>query len=93
MCFSPHYYYTPIMNTVDMIKPAPSGVLKEKTDAKQDRGLHNYYITKIQKLTIKKKEKQHNWKRLRVQRNELNMRGIICVCCCSTPHTILTIIL
>lgn len=69
-----------------MIK-GPSGALKEKVDLKNkdkaqaadgktEGGLRNYYVSKIQELTVKKEEKQRNWERLRAQRNELNMRGI-----------------
>lgn len=73
------------MSTADVIK-APRGDLKDKvdlkekekaaTDAKQEGGLRNYYVSKIQELTVKKEEKQRNWERLRAQRNELNMRGM-----------------
>jgi hypothetical protein len=74
------------MSTADVIK-GPSGELKEKvalkdkdgatTDStKQEGGLRNYYVSKIQDLQLKKEEKQRNWERLRAQRNELNMRGI-----------------
>eukprot|EP00026_Physarum_polycephalum_P009219 Phypoly_transcript_09333.p2 GENE.Phypoly_transcript_09333~~Phypoly_transcript_09333.p2 ORF type:complete len:256 (+),score=37.80 Phypoly_transcript_09333:44-769(+) len=71
------------MSTVDVIK-GPSGAVHEKvahkdkdaaaTDSKSEGGLRNYYVSKIQDLTVKKEEKQRNWERLRAQRNELNMR-------------------
>lgn len=54
-----------------------SADLKDKVDSKTEGGLKNYYVSKIQELTLKKEEKQRNWERLRAQRNELNMRGMI----------------
>ena len=64
-----------------------TGGLKEKVtfkdkdnvadSTKSEGGLRNYYASKIQELTLKKEEKQRNWERLRAQRNELNMRGMM----------------
>jgi hypothetical protein len=75
------------MSTAEVIK-GPSGALKEKValkdkdtaagdSTKSEGGLRNYYVSKIQDLTVKKEEKQRNWERLRAQRNELNMRGML----------------
>jgi len=60
------------MSTAAVIK-GPSAELKDKVHSKEG-GLKNYYVSKIQELTLKKEEKQRNWERLRAQRNELNMR-------------------
>lgn len=61
-----------------MINKGPSAGLKDKVETKNEGGLRNYYVSKIQELTLKKEERQRNWERLRAQRNELNMRGMNC---------------
>jgi hypothetical protein len=38
----------------------------------QDQGLKSYYVSKIEELQIKIRDKTQNFERLKAQRNELN---------------------